>query len=155
MSDYEEILKRVFKKFDVEKSGFLKRSQFEKFICELEKTSGEFNVTSKDINIMFDFLDKDMDNKLSKYEFGLWLVRQDKYSFFDEHRKNLLIKAHNLFSSYASTVKGESKGLRYSQFEDMMEDLNIKHEDDDFDNLDIDNNGLISFSEFCKWLKWF
>jgi len=153
--EYEEILKKVFNKFDVNKSGFLKRDQFEKFIRKLGTTTSTLthlsHALSKDINAVFDYIDTDMDNKLNINEFGAWLGRADKYTLFVE-KKSLLLKAHTLFFSY---VDAPQKGLPYFKFEDMMENLNINHEEDAFDNLDDNNDGLISFFEFCMWLKWF
>lgn len=45
--------------------------------------------------------------------------------------------------------------LSLDKFLMMMEDLGIRGTVDNFDQLDLNGDGMLNFEEFSKWLKWF
>ena len=105
-------------------------------------------------NAVFALLDKDADGKLSFEEFRFWWNKQDRYEIFCGERARLVRKAYQLFSSQ---TKDSQTSLSYSEFNNLIAKMGLPSECDElyFDNLDLDNDGKLSFEEFCIWLHWF
>jgi Ca2+-binding EF-hand superfamily protein len=155
MNDQEiEVLRSVFKKYDTESIGKINLSQFILFVTRLSKYIEELHgIEISKAGVVFNLLDADRDGYLTFDDFLRWWDSTDgePYSFFIGEKSRLLEKAYNLYSNYTSTTGN----MTYSQFENMMDMLDIPHTEDAFDDLDTDGDGLLSFSEFIDWLKWF
>ncbi len=145
------VLKAVFEKYDPKKSGYLTRKQFIFLIDRLSKYVPELRGAQiKEAQSAFALFDKNSDKKLDFQEFSDWWASKDKFTFFSGEKSKLLRKAYVLYTKYA-----QKDGMTISEFSTMMEALGISHSDIDFDILDENDDGLLSFAEFCRWLNWF
>jgi len=149
-----EILKSVFNKYDTDKTGYLTPQQFTFLISRLGRHVKELKgVEFSTAQAVFGLLDTDGDKRLSFDDFVEWWRSEDseRYSYFADEKSKLLSKAYNLYSTYVS----ETGNMTYLQFNNMMDELELDHGDYDFDILDTNDDGLLSFSEFVNWLNWF
>jgi Ca2+-binding EF-hand superfamily protein len=156
-SDDLIVLESVFKKYDNLNRGYLDSNQFIIFLIRLGKHVKELNkITKMSAIAVFSFIDKNSDGKLNFNEFCNWWIAipSQRYSYFVGEKGELLRKSYKLYCEY-STSSFENNGMTIIQFEKMMDELEIEYDEEDFDALDKDCNGLLSFQEFCKWLKWF
>jgi Ca2+-binding EF-hand superfamily protein len=147
------ILQAVFNKYDTDKTGCLTVYQFTCLLAGLSKHVGELKgADDQEIDAVFSYLDKDADGKLSFIEFEIWWTKQNKYDLFCGEKAQLLRKAYQLFSNYTK----DSMRLSHSGFNKMMKEIGFpKCNDMCFGDLDLDDDGKLSFEEFCEWLNWF
>lgn len=151
MDSDESVLRAVFNKYDTDKSGYLSPQQFIFLVSRLSKHVPELQgVEFSNAQTAFVLFDKDADQLLSFSEFKDWWSSNDKYTFFSGEKAVLLRKAYALYTEYT-----QGGTLNLSKFSEMMESLGITYNDSDFDILDKDKDGRISFDEFCRWLNWF
>lgn len=144
-----DVLQSVFEKYDREEKGFLNCKQFVYFLTRLGQYISELgNIEEETQKAFFDLLASD--GKLTFETFRDWWFSSDRYTYFAPETSNLLQKAHYLYKKY--TPDG---GMTYHQFNSLLDELGIEYTDYDFDKLDQNEDGLIGFSEFCKWLNWF
>nr|QBK86007.1 MAG: EF-hand domain pair protein [Marseillevirus LCMAC101] len=148
------ILQAVFNKYDVSNTGYLSIDEFVRLLLGLSKHVRELKeIEMKKASAVFTYLDKDVDGKLSFTEFETWWNKQNKYDIFCGEKALLLRKAYQLFSNY---TKDSETSLSNSGFNEMMKELGLPTCDEMcFDDLDLDNDGKLSFEEFCDWLHWF
>jgi len=153
-SDDGAVLRAVFSKYDTKDTGYLSLQQFTFLITRLRKYVPELRgVEFAEAQSAFALFDKDGDKRLSFSEFREWWTSKDRYSYFSGEKAVLLRKAYALYSEYLPE-KGKA-ALNISKFSEMMEALGITYTESDFDRLDKNEDGLISFDEFCEWLDWF
>ncbi len=149
--DDETVLRAVFNKYDTKKTGYLSLQQFILLITRLGKHVRELRgVEFAEARSAFALFDKDSDGKLNYAEFANWWTSENRYSYFSGEKAILLRKAYALYTKYTN---GEA--MTISKFSEMMEALGITYSEADFDALDKNEDGLISFDEFCQWLEWF
>lgn len=155
VSDQEiEFLRKVFRKFDTLNTGYLDASQFAKFIKTLSKQIPEISVDNTICEAVFAFYDKDNNKRLSFEEIYAWWISHDKFQYFTGQKSILMKKARQLFMKYAENINNSS-GMTFSEFESLLYDHNKHHDESAFDNIDKDEDGVISFTEFVQWLGWF
>lgn len=148
--DESHLLKEVFEKYDKNHDGSLTCEEFSNFIWKLKDYVDELhNVEKATINSVFKFYDIDSDGKLSLDDICEWWKKPDKYALLTGEKATLINKAHDLYSKYANGPQ-----LTYEEFENLLESLNVAHQETTFDINDVDGNGLMSFNEFFLWLKW-
>lgn len=148
------VLRSAFNKYDEDKSGSLSNSEFIMFLKRLGRYVNDLKgVEESTANAVFALLDKNADGRLTFNEFCTWWISDasEKYTYFTGDTAPLLRKAYNL---YKLSTRGEGR-MSYNQFENLLDKLGIEHTDYDFDDLDQDEDGLLSFPEFCDWLNWF
>jgi len=147
------ILQAVFNKYDTGNTGYLSIDEFVRLLRGLSKHVKELKgIESQKADAVFSYLDKDADGKLSFAEFETWWKKQNKYDLFCGEKAQLLRKAYQLFSNYTK----DSMRLSHSGFNEMMKEIGLpKCNDMCFGDLDLDNDGKLSFEEFCEWLHWF
>jgi len=151
-NDDETVLKAVFSKYDTKSTGFLSLQQFILLVTRLAKYVPELHgIEFSTAQSSFALFDRDADKHLSLKEFKDWWRSKDKYTFFEGEKAILLRKAYALYKEYT----GENSAMNLYEFSQMMETLGITYKETDFDLLDRNEDGLISFDEFCKWLNWF
>lgn len=147
------ILKATFHKFDKDHTGRLSSREFVVFLEKLSQHVKELPVVDeKQVIVAFEYLKCDVQRGLTFDDFVRWWERDDKYDFFTGEKASLLRKAYNLFLRFSDPV---IKGITYSKFEEMMDELKIEHAEYEFDTIDNNDDGVLNFYEFCKWLKWF
>ncbi len=148
-----DVLRAVFNKYDKDRNNNLSLQQFVLLLSRLGRHVKELRgVEFQEARAAFALMDRDSDGLLSFDEFCNWWVSKNKYNYFTGETSNLLRKAYRLYTSY---TKDQNRKMTYNQFENMMDELGISHTEFDFDVLDNNNDGLLSFEEFCKWLNWF
>ena len=153
-SDDLTVLKSVFGKYDTDGSGYLNLKEFILFLIRLGKHVNELKkVSSETASAVFALIDKNSDGKINFHEFCEWwnTGESKRYGYFAGEKKKLLRKSYDLYRKYSSS----SGGITSIQFEKMMDSLEIEYNEEDFDSLDMDRDGTLSFEEFCCWLDWF
>ena len=145
----DNLLRCVFDKYNINKDGYLCYSEFKRFIIRLAKHTN-VNTNQDSIKYAFAYLDTDGDGRLSFDEFKSWWLKEGKYDIFCGTKSILLRKAYKLYQTYTSDDK-----MSLSNFRQMMVDMGIDFEEEEFYNIDIDKNGILTFDEFVKWLRWF
>lgn len=150
--DDETVLRAVFDRYDTESSDCLRLQQFILLVAKLGKyvpelKGVEFSVAQS----AFTLFDRDGDKCLSFNEFKDWWLSEDRYSYFSGEKAKLLRKAYILYTRY---TRGETL-MTLPEFSKMMESLGIRYKESDFDILDRNEDGVIDFNEFCRWLNWF
>jgi Ca2+-binding EF-hand superfamily protein len=156
-SDDLIVLDSVFKKYDKLNRGYLDLDQFILFLVRLGKHVIELRKVTKSSAIaVFSFIDKNSDGKINYEEFSSWwgYNASQRYSYFTGEKSELLKKSYNLYCEY-STSSFEKNGINIMEFEKMMDEFKIEYDEEDFDKLDKDEDGLLSFQEFSLWLNWF
>lgn len=168
----ETIIEDVFDKYS--SNGEMRRSQFVLVITKLSEYVPQIKgVEVETVQAAFNLFSSN-GQYITLAGFKRWWCSSNKYSFFTGKKSRLLIKAYRLYKKYSS-VKGEicppdiagklktsadgilPRKMTMKEFEKLLEDLNIDVDDvdDDFDGIDTDGDGVLSFKEFCAWLKWF
>ena len=100
----------------------------------------------------FCFIDSDGDGKIGYPEFKAWWSSNECLELFRGEKKTHLENAYSLYTRHA---RADAKGLTIHSYGRLMNELMIEANDDDFDALDKNEDGVVSFAEFCAWLKWF
>lgn len=158
----EAVIKSVFSSYDTDTKGYLSFKQFTALLTRLAKHVPELKgIELEAAQSTFALFNRNADGKLQYAEFRGWWLKEDKYSYLVGERAKLVHNAYNLYKRYTSTSTGEGStststtALSLDKFLAMMEDLGITCTADNFDQLDINGDGLLSFEEFSRWLKWF
>ena len=163
--DYNELelqfLRQVFRQFDTNETGHLQVDEFVKLIDALAKAKAfpersaapSGSLDDSVIKAVFAYYDVNADGKLSFQEIYTWWTSPDRFRFFTGDQARLLKKAHQLFETYS--VLNGGKCMTFSEFESLLSDKMIEHDESVFDHLDKDGDGLMSFREFAGWLNWF
>lgn len=99
-------------------------------------------------------LDKDGDSCISYEEFHFWLRSKEKLkNVTDKGRFVILQKAIEMFKYYD---QNSNFSLDREEVKKLL--VNSGGQIENIDNalleLDVDNNGQVSFQEFLKWLNW-
>lgn len=154
-SDDLTVLKSVFKKYDSDGNGYLNLKEFILFLVRLGKHVKELRkISSETASAVFALIDKNGDGKINFHEFCEWwnIDTSNRYGYFTGEKKELLKKSYGLYRQYSSK---DGSGLTFEQFGKMMDTLGIEYDEEDFDSIDTDYDGILSFEEFCRWLNWF
>jgi len=150
----EDYFAQLFRKFAGD-NNYLTFEQFKKLIIALSKHESELNYVVKSldcdyiIKAVFLYYSFNQYDKLSFEETYNWWISSDKYSFFSKKRSVLLVKAKRLYLSYTKNNK-----MTYDEFANLLEHLKINQPENTFDNIDANEDGLVSFREFFDWLNW-
>lgn len=83
-------------------------------------------------------------------EFNVWW-RSDRFKYFHSNTGKQLVKAYRLYQKYADV---ETNNLSLENFKRLVLDLKLEGTELDFDMLDTDDDGVLSFKEFYRWLGW-
>lgn len=150
----ESAIRSVFTSYDKEKKGWLSIDDFSSLLNRLSKKVDLLRkspITKDVVASTFALFNRSGDGKMKYIEFRSWWLKNDRYSYLVGARADLVQKAYNLYQRYTST----NNCLSAEQFISMMQDLGIECTIDNFDQLDINSDGALSFEEFSRWLKWF
>lgn len=149
-----DYLRQVFCKFDTDNSGYLNADQFVNLINALAEFTPELSrVPDPQVSrCVFAYYNTKLKGLLSFKEVYNWWVSPNRFYYFGD-KAGLVKKAYGLFKKYA--VLNGDKGICYTEFESLLFDNQLDHDEGAFDKLDNDENGLMSFREFANWLGWF
>ena len=146
-----KLLRAVFDRYDEYSKGYLTCKQFMKLMLRLSLINED--IKNLDIDILesiYTFLDTNHDNHLSFYEFVIWWNAEDRYSFFQDRKRELMIKGYRLYRKYCP-----QGSMNYAQFNQMMEEIGYGYDEYTFDELgEITDTGELSFYDFMIWLDW-
>lgn len=134
---------------------FMNLTLMTKFVGDLSCHSPVLkDVDGELMNAFFALVDRDCDGKVSFREFSGWWRSEfsvrTRYHIFETYVRPLVRTAWRLYTRFSI-----GRSIPYRRFEYMMEYLRIHYSDTDFDVLDLNSDGVLSFSEFCDWLNWF
>lgn len=158
----DQTLKRVFDIYCIVSScpktkPFMNLISFTTFLKDLSKFETVLQDKSDEFfKAFFTYVDENCDNKIYFGEFTCWwkgdtsTSQTTRYKPFADENKDLFMKAWRLYNKF--TI---GHFIPYRRFKYVMNALNIQYSDYDFDIIDTNSDGVISFSEFCEWLKWF
>lgn len=141
-------LKKIFKKFDEDEKKYLTERQFRHLIYKFSKYTKIKNIDRKTISVIFNYYTKD--GKLTFEQLKKWWNGK-QFELFSNKNIKLLRKARKLFDKY---TKKYENSMTYHEFEKLLDDRDISHDESVFDRLDTDGDGLMNFKEFVKWLGW-
>ena len=95
--------------------------------------------------------------------FYFLFCEENPYMFFNSFKKwwdikhvylldggDKLLTAYQMYKAYKT-----GNGINIDDFKNLIEDLDILQDPKEFQFLDMDSNGVLSFAEFVNWLKWF
>lgn len=157
----EETLHKIFDIYSVTPGDFSRPMKFmniplfTKFLEDLSKFSSVLCDLDKElVNAFFALIDRDCDGKISFHEFTGWwrseFSPRTKYHPLEPDVRLKLRMAWRLFQRFCV-----GKCIPFHRFEYMMEYLKVHYADTDFDIIDTNADGKLSFAEFSDWLKWY
>jgi Ca2+-binding EF-hand superfamily protein len=142
------VLQSLFRKYDLNQNGFLEEEELRSL---LEQDLG-MNPDQADVFTLL--IDKKGEHKVSYSEFVDWLHSDERYRCInDTSRFHLISKAVELFRQFDSNDNGS---LDRREFLRLVRSLGYQHVNNniEFQKMDNDGNGVISFWEFLRWLNW-
>lgn len=142
------VIQSLFLKYDLNKNGFLEEEELRSL---LEKDLG-MNPDQTDVFALL--IDKNGDHRVSYTEFVDWLHSDERYRCInDKSRFYLISKAVELFKQFD---RNENGSLDRKEFLRLVRSLGSQqvNNDEEFQTMDNDGNGVISFWEFLRWLNW-
>jgi len=147
-----QFLRRVFVKFDTDNTDKLTENEFTNLISALSSHVTDISVDPTVVKAVFAYYDSDVDKLLSFQDVYRWWISPLRFEFFKGEKARLITKAMQTFNTYSKENNGK---LSFTEFETLLEDLYFYHSDTIFDEIDVDGDGLVSFTEFADWLGWF
>lgn len=156
------IVNKVFKKYS--SHGSMSSVQFSNVISNLSLHLKEFSGIKRDNSdaVYYFFISGNFIMDIDCFK--SWWSHPDKFLFFGKKSESLM-KAYKLYKKYSSiSKKGETvvdiRKMDIKEFTILLEDLGLTEKDDEmqeeeFDLVDTDGDGILSFREFCTWLNWF
>lgn len=158
----DAIIEDVFSKYS--KNGYMSRFQFALVVSKLSKHVKELKgVEGETVAAAFNLFSTG-GQVMTIGEFKKWWGESDKFSYFVGKRSRMISKAYALYKKYSSietlntsTENFKARRMTLKEFLKLLGDLKIEVENDgdEFDQIDQDGDGALSFKEFCAWLKWF
>lgn len=144
MSDVTTVLRKIFKKFDSDRKGFLTKEEFISLSKKVKKNKFDLEFSK----IIFKYITGDS-GKMNYKEFETWWLNTTNGNDYYEEREKSFRKA------YSSFKENSSRGMTYNNFKNFAESLNLNYGESSFSAIDENNDGIINFQEFCSWLNWF
>jgi Ca2+-binding EF-hand superfamily protein len=100
------------------------------------------------INAVFMYYDTNNDSLLSFEELRVWWSSPKKFAIFTGDISQILKKARNLFLSH---IGKDAKQMNFIEFENLIDEYNLHQKESTFDDMDKNDDGLMSFREFVNW----
>lgn len=174
-----EVIQQAFNLYSDPVSEKMSLTDFSKMLSVLKSSHPELDVNEESIVSVFSLLDEDNDGCLSFVEFWRWFHKKNRYAIFETKCISNITKAHRLFLIYSQRsgttrpksvpeldLKKLQRGRRSSSplrvdpacgryltpdgFLSLCTHLEIKVDEDTIKN----NSKTLTFSQFCKWLKF-
>ena len=142
------VLRSLFMKYDKDGSQQLNKEELSGLF------QNDLGLNKEQAESYAYLLDKDGNGKVSFEEFRSWLNSGERFkNVNDKSRYHRLRKAVEMFKNYD---KDGSGALDREEFKKLFTESGGKPKNLEaaLKELDQDNNGLVSFQEFLKWLNW-
>lgn len=141
----------MFEKFDADGSGTIETNEMH-LLCN----KMGYLITPGEAGLVMRALDLDGSGKIDKNEFKQWWNKEDRWACIKLDANDLALRqqASEAFSSFDTEGKGVLNRADYEKFYAMLTEkkLTTKPKDAVFADLDKNNDGTISFAEYCEWL---
>ena len=142
------VLRSFFMKYDKQGKNYLDNKELQ------ELFQYDLGLTKEQAETYTYLLDKNGDAKICYDEFCAWLKSDERFkNVNDKSRYHFVRKAVELFKKYD---KDKSGALERKEFAKLVKESGGKKSivNKALKELDLDNNGVISFQEFLWWLGW-
>ena len=141
----------IFNKYDQDGSGFVDKEELQHLCMEMGT-----RLTEDELNLAVKIIDTNGDGKIAFPDFKKWW---DSDARFERLRRNEAEIAflNNVLASFISFDKNNDGVVDREEFTNVHQILSTSgyhthSEQDDWDDMDRDKNGHISFNEFVDWL---
>ena len=144
----EVALNSLFSKYDGDDSGQLSQAELTVLFKE------DLGFDDQQAKIYSLLLDKDGNGEVSFEEFRIWLRSGERLkNITDKSRYVLLVKAVDFFCRFDLD---SNQALDQDEFKMLFKEMGGQPNNLDgaLKELDKDNNNVISFPEFLRWLNW-
>lgn len=134
---------------------FMNATQLHRFFVDLGKHVVALQHVNEEFSkAFFALINVSSTGKLTFEEFvGWWrgeFSKRGRYDLFPPPKRRLVVEAWRLYHRF--TI---GNTIPYRMFDNLMSYMKVTYADTDFDYLDTNSDGVLSFSEFCSWLRWF
>ena len=142
----EVVIKSLFTKYDTDEDGHLSTSEVRQFL------SNDLGMKPDEVKAVALLMDKDADHEISFLEFAHW-VRNAGHVIKDNSKYFLLKRAAEYFMK---VDKDNNRTLDEAEVKNLIVALGARIEllEEQFQAMDKDGNGRITFDEFLRWLNW-
>eukprot|EP01089_Gocevia_fonbrunei_P012756 TRINITY_DN3102_c0_g1_i1.p1 TRINITY_DN3102_c0_g1~~TRINITY_DN3102_c0_g1_i1.p1 ORF type:complete len:161 (-),score=46.38 TRINITY_DN3102_c0_g1_i1:148-630(-) len=143
--------KRIFSKYDTDKSGHINTSEFGSLCYEMGH-----KLTQTEISVAVKQLDHNGDGSITYDEFQKWWANDDRFKNLqlDDAKLEKINKATDFFRKFDADNSGTISDAELAALYKDLVALGVT--DKPFDNikanLDKDNNGSVSFNEYIDYL---
>jgi len=141
----------MFEKFDKDGSGSIDKNEFQ-LLC---RNLG-YALSSSELDFAMKEIDLDGNQTIQKGEFAKWWGKADRWEslHLDEKQLETRKAAADTFSAFDANNKGIVGKSDFELFykELKRQKLTTKEKDACLKDLDTNNDGAISFSEYVEWL---
>ena len=143
----DNIIQRVFNKFDTENTGKISTEDFPKLISDLG-----YYLSEADTNKAIKKIDKNNDKKFSYEEFSDWWQSEDRFKKLYANSDKL--QAWATYFKFDKYRTGELEGNEINQLHAELKKNHVteKSLDDFLAEVDTKRDGKISFNEYVDWL---
>eukprot|EP01087_Luapelamoeba_hula_P015520 TRINITY_DN464_c0_g1_i1.p1 TRINITY_DN464_c0_g1~~TRINITY_DN464_c0_g1_i1.p1 ORF type:complete len:164 (-),score=38.35 TRINITY_DN464_c0_g1_i1:38-529(-) len=147
----QPLSKRVFNKYDTDKSGSITTKEFKDLAYEM----GYF-LSPSELDLATSQLDKDGSGSISYEEFRQWWASDNRFAKLQSHDSEQDALYQHL-AAFRQADKDHSGSLSRQEFGPVYEKLKAanatrKPLDACFNDLDTDRSGHVSFNEYTNWL---
>ena len=141
----------IFNKYDKDQDGFVDKGELQHLCMEMGTRLSEDELT-----LAIKILDTDGDDKIQFPEFKKWWDTEDRFARLRRSEAEIAF-LNNVLSSFISFDKNNDGVIDREEFKNLHGILastgyKTHSEQDDWDDMDRDHNGHISFNEFVDWL---
>lgn len=147
----EIALKSLFRKYDSDENEMLDRDELFSLLQD------DLGLSEEQCDIYHHLLDKNGDGLISYKEFRAWLRSNERFqTITDKCRYYYLQKAIVIFQKFDTD---QDMCIDKNEFHSLFVELggankNAEDEHVTMDNMDLNQDGRISFEEFMRWLNW-
>ena len=141
----------VFNKYDKDQDGFVDKNELQHLCMEMGT-----RLSDDELNLAVKILDTDGDDKIEFTEFKKWWDTEDRFARLRRSEAEIAF-LNNVLSSFITFDKNNDGVVDREEFKNLHAILastgyKTHAEQDDWDDMDRDHNGHISFNEFVDWL---